>query len=845
MKGSFSRTMSMMFHIFTLALFLLAPDLFAVKTWDFRPEYFPYQLRIVHLYENANALFSDLDNDGFLECICSESERIGTTLANILVFDLMLNTRFQKNYPGKNLRLIRTIQILNVNSDPYNELLVPFIQNDSLFIDVLVKDGASLNSVFLAQRPHTTVHKSELWDCLLTFCAFVDLNGDSKKELISVMRSGFSLYPRGVFVHSYPEGELVGCSIIGAQPADIFLNDFDNDDKMEMIIHTTTPNNGASASGLTDRLPYILLYEFRPEPILLDSIVLGDESYTRTAIFYINFIGDEKKEYVTFRQSMDSHSPAEINIIDPADLARSTSRLFHYKMKSACPFAAPDEVYTKILAVDTTNTLLLIDHNYNVTSPTAWPETIDQVLQGPDINNDGLAETIIVGTLHSVLVNHKFDILTVWPKNEVYDRIINYPNEKQPLVMTMLGGTAFRVYKPEYSRKYLMYRYGYPTVGALFLFSILVILVFSVKEHHQHVTIDRYIKHLVESDSRAIAIIDRKLRVLNHNQQLIDWFALQRDKKKRNPVLSEWLHDYPKLAATLAEWRDGYTQIRRDKQISLETSLGARTLHLTFEPVPRSLFSKRIFQITFQDQSVQAELQKAKSWTHLAQRVAHDIKNPLGTILLILQKIRNLSEKKGADYAEAVAPHISKIEDRIESLRVMTRNFMKYINLETPHFSLLNLNEFLNDTLVTISKTVPPDIVLQSQIPDAITGVEIDREQMASVIENLISNAIDAMPKGGSITVSSRLAHRLQFTGYDDRPRDYALIEIRDTGLGIPPEVVERLFEPNFSYSKESSGLGLAMSKKIIEDHHGFIDVESEIETGTLFTIYVPAKSVL
>ena len=170
---------------------------------------------------------------------------------------------------------------------------------------------------------------------------------------------------------------------------------------------------------------------------------------------------------------------------------------------------------------------------------------------------------------------------------------------------------------------------------------------------------------------------------------------------------------------------------------------------------------------------------------------------------------------------------------------------MKYINLETPHFALINLNEFLSDTMETISKTVPPDIALLPQIPDSITAVEIDTEQIASVIENLISNAIDAMPKGGSITVSSRLAHRLQFPGYDDRPRDYALVEIRDTGLGIPPEMVEQLFEPNFSYSKESSGLGLAMSKKIIEDHHGFIEVESDIDAGTLFTIYLPAKSVL
>ncbi len=831
-------------YILILQFVFVVPSLLAVKTWDYRPEYFPYQFQLIERLPDP-VIFVDPDNNQVLDIITYEAHEVNGTFANVKLMDLSTSIKFQKNYFDKDVTITASVNSLNLNSDATKEILVPIYKSDSLFMSVLSMNGDSLNTIFLAERrPRYKDGALVDWMPRVLYSDFFDLEQDHKKELITVLITGHALYPRGVFVHSYPEGELIGRTIIGAQPRTVFFDDFDNDDKQEMVIHTSAPYNGAQGSGLTDRVPYVLLFEFNPAPVLVDSLVLGDSTFTQTQFFYTNFSGDDEKEFVTARQMDARGELAEINIINPANFKVQT-HLFDFPIKSACTFSAPDEQYTKLLVVDTTDALLLIDNQFNITKPVTWPERIYEIKEGPDIDMDGYPEIIIFGKLHQVLVNHNFEIIGLWPEGELYDRCIDkFPSEPKPVIITRFS-TACKVYRPLYSMKYLMYRYGFPILSFSFILMILLILVFGVKEHHQHKTIDRYIEHIVESDSRAIAIVDRDMRVINYNQQLVDWFGLKRETKPKHLFLTEWLQPYPQLVTLLQEWRDGYSQIRRDKLITIDTSLGMRALRLIFEPVPKSLFAKRVFQITLEDQSIQAELQKAKSWTRLAQRVAHDIKNPLGTILLILQKIRNISEKKGADYAETVSPHIDKIEDRIESLRVMTRNFMKYINLETPHFSIINLNEFLTDTLETINKSIPPDISLQQQIPESITAVEIDSEQMTSVLENLINNAIDAMPKGGSITISSRLAHRLQFPGYDDQPRDYALVEIRDTGIGIPPDVIERLFEPNFSYSKESSGLGLAMTQKIVQDHHGFIDVESEVDAGTLFTIYLPAKSVL
>ena len=659
MKGSFSRTLSMMIHIFTFALFLLAPDLFAVKTWDFRPEYFPYQFQLIDKLGNP-IVFADLDNNQQLEIITYEAHKINGTYANIQLRDLKANVHFQKNYFDENVTITSNVNSLNLDSDAAKEILVPWYNSDSLFINVLSINGDSLNTIFLAER-QPRFRNGELVDWMprVLFTDFYDLDKDHKKELITVLITGHALYPRGVFVHSYPEGELIGRSIIGAQPRTVFFDDFDVDDKPEMIIHTSAPNNGADGSGLTDRVPYVLLYEFDPAPVLVDSIVLGDSTFTQTRIFYTNFIGDDDKEFVTARQMDARGELAEINIINPESFEPVT-HLFYFHIKSVCLYSAPGEKYAKFLAVDTTNALLLIDNTFNVTKPVNWPESISEIREGPDIDNDGYPEIIVFGKLHNVLINHDFDIIGMWPESELYDRHIDkFPGESKPVLATR-NGEEVRVYKIRHSMNYLMYRYGFPILGFLFVFMVFIILVFGVKEHHQHKTIDRYIEHIVESDSRAIAVVDKNMRVVNCNQQLVEWFGIRRETKSKQAFLTDWLEPYPQLVRLLQEWRDGYSHIRRDKLITIDTSLGMRTLRLKFEPVPKSLFAKRVFQITLEDQSIQAELQKAKNWTRLAQRVAHDIKNPLGTILLILQKIRNLSEKKGADYAEAVAPHITK-----------------------------------------------------------------------------------------------------------------------------------------------------------------------------------------
>ncbi len=118
-----------------------------------------------------------------------------------------------------------------------------------------------------------------------------------------------------------------------------------------------------------------------------------------------------------------------------------------------------------------------------------------------------------------------------------------------------------------------------------------------------------------------------------------------------------------------------------------------------------------------------------------------------------------------------------------------------------------------------------------SNLPTA----QIDREQIKQVVLNILLNAIDATPENGTITVQTR-----SFTKPGGEP--YVQIEFTDTGCGIPGEHLEDIFNPFFTTKPAGSGLGLSISNQIVQDHKGYIDVESELERGSSFFINLPVR---
>ena len=218
--------------------------------------------------------------------------------------------------------------------------------------------------------------------------------------------------------------------------------------------------------------------------------------------------------------------------------------------------------------------------------------------------------------------------------------------------------------------------------------------------------------------------------------------------------------------------------------------------------------------------------QKVAAWREVAQRMAHEIKNPLTPIQLSAQRLR----KKALEGAEGIQQMVQDatgiIIKEVQSLMRLVDSFSTFARMPEPVMAEESLHDVIRDVSMLYT-TAQRDVVVNHSLDDAVPPIAIDREQMKRVFVNLFENAIEAMDHKGQIWVRTR---------YDAQQRKVH-VEVEDEGKGIDPEDRDRLFLPYFSNTKNGTGLGLAIVNRIITDHHGQIRVVSNESTGTTFAM--------
>jgi len=214
----------------------------------------------------------------------------------------------------------------------------------------------------------------------------------------------------------------------------------------------------------------------------------------------------------------------------------------------------------------------------------------------------------------------------------------------------------------------------------------------------------------------------------------------------------------------------------------------------------------------------------------LTQSVAHEIRNPLNVINLSIDHASSCYAPEDEGRRKQFTRLLASIKDEIERLNRLVSDLLNYGRPARLSVEPLDLRKLTEETLALVQPQADVqgvDVTLDDDgSPAEILG---DRERLKSFISNLAINALQAMPNGGHL--SAHLA------------RNDGMVELRlaDTGIGISEEAVGKIFEPYFSTKQAGFGLGLAVTKKIIEEHQGTIDVQSALNRGTTFTVKLPA----
>src|SRR5579883_3204382 len=262
-----------------------------------------------------------------------------------------------------------------------------------------------------------------------------------------------------------------------------------------------------------------------------------------------------------------------------------------------------------------------------------------------------------------------------------------------------------------------------------------------------------------------------------------------------------------------------------DVQVQSDTDDELQDLADAFNAMTKELIEQR-------DRLVQTE--RVAAWRELARRLAHELKNPLFPLQLTVENLSRARALPAPEFEEIFNESSATLLAEIQNLKTIIARFSDFSKMPRPQLQPTSLNELVQKVATLHQAQVkesPKAIALKLELDRELRVIPLDPDLMHRVVSNLFLNAIDAMPKGGTLHLRTH-----------DRG-EYARLEISDTGIGLTPEERERIFTPYYTTKKHGTGLGLAVVQSIVSDHHGSISVVSEPGQGTTFIIDLPKRA--
>jgi two-component system cell cycle sensor histidine kinase/response regulator CckA len=233
--------------------------------------------------------------------------------------------------------------------------------------------------------------------------------------------------------------------------------------------------------------------------------------------------------------------------------------------------------------------------------------------------------------------------------------------------------------------------------------------------------------------------------------------------------------------------------------------------------------------------------QRLQSIGALTGGIAHDLNNALTPIAIGVSFLRSEEpiSRQAVKMLDLMKNSLKHSVDMVSQIL----SFSRGIGGEEKK---VNVQDLVAEMARMIKETFPRFIKIQTDVPENLHPVMGNSTQIYQVLLNLCINARDAMPTGGALTIAAEnisLSAESLPPGRGLNPGSYVLLKIEDTGTGIPPELLEKMFEPFFSTKPQGGGTGLGLSTVmgIIKTHGGFLDVQSKVGLGTTFKVYLPA----
>ncbi len=775
--------------------------------------------------------YHDFDHDGFSEKIELKHNPVNNRWA-IKGYTVREQLIDQWNFLEK--WLVHPI-FGDFNNDHHDEVYVFTHTYDSLFLyglDIREKEFF-LYRKFIFRAPQPLPPNTSVWDLDRISGLLIDTNGDEIKELVVQINAGFALQPRKIIIYSIQQQKILAQSpLAGIKLGIIKPFDYNHDRKLEFAVSTHTSNNYHQPVPFSDNYSWLIAFDNNLN--FLFSPIRFYPAYSRVNTFPVEV---NKKTFIVgliqYLGKLDL--PPKLVLVNmQGEIVREKilPPNEEYKMFS---LTQENKKQLYFLTVKSRK-IFKLDSQLNYSEVAQFKQSVDIPLPF-DLDLDFEPELMFFSKKQIVITEMDFKeryYIPVILNNtygihpQIQKRGLNPPQlifmNKNDQLFSLTYTT-----NPFYPYRYLF------RLGVFFLYFFFLEGLWSLIRYYQFTRSS--LQHFLGSTRNGVLILTHNGRIIQVNAQLEKTLGLKQHIQLQRPY-SEALRERPEVVQFLLNLINENRPIHQPIQFSLaeEEFIG----EISAQPIPGILNIPLGYFVEIKENLPARMLpERIRLWSKTVQKMAHDIKTPLSTIQLSLRTL----EMKIRDLAQAqfkqLHPDFEIINSELQKVRTITRDFLKFTNLEQLQFQYCSLQEIIENALSHFSNYLNSKINVQLELDSQHDRIWADPQQLSMVFQIIIENAIDAMQGEGQIMITSNLAQYL-----DKNLRSYLEIEIADTGPGIPETDLEKVFEPYYTTKKEGTGMGLAIARKIIEDHQGEITIVSRKDFATVVRIVLPIENI-
>lgn len=343
----------------------------------------------------------------------------------------------------------------------------------------------------------------------------------------------------------------------------------------------------------------------------------------------------------------------------------------------------------------------------------------------------------------------------------------------------------------------------------------------------------RYHESIVRSLRTAVVVTDRELNVTSTNRAAETHWGLEPDVRGRSlealPIGAQLVREVGSLSAL----------VHRGQTVDVRAmAVGELRADVTIAPLRNERGDVLGLVIALEDVTDAIRTKEAlirserlAAIGRMSAHVTHEIRNPLSSIGLNAELLEGLTtkEKNGSPEIAEAQTICRAIIREVDRLAAITDEYLRFARLPRPELQEEDVGALLSTIAAFMRRDCEAaNVRLSVQVPESLPQVHLDADQMRQAIVNLVRNAKEAMPEGGQLVLGAAATNG-----------ELAIV-IRDTGLGIPAEHLDRIFDPFYSTKLTGTGLGLALSQQIVTEHGGQLRVASTVGVGTEFRIVMP-----